>query len=217
MDSLSGPRDVAHLRVPPIGEVCRVGSGPWEVLGADGQPVVAWVSFRSELVACGCSASTCRSYAHDVLRWLRFLAALGISWQQASRVEVRDFVRWLRVADNPARCRGRRSGGRPAPGSLNAATGKAYLAAGYAPRPSTTRCRSWVSSISMLSMPAWARCTALFPYGGALRQYSGRQDRGRPSADRCIDSGSRSLSPGQYRSRCCNRCSPRSGTIGIGP
>lgn len=134
MDSLSGPRDVAHLRVPSIGEVCRVGSGPWEVLGADGQPVVAWVSFRSELVACGCSASTCRSYAHDVLRWLRFLAALGISWQQASRVEVRDFVRWLRVADNPARCRGLRSGGRPAPGSLNAATGKAYLAAGYAPR-----------------------------------------------------------------------------------
>ncbi len=134
VDSSSGPRDVVQLLVPTIGEVCRIGAGPWEVLGADGAPVLAWESFRGELVAGGCSASTCRSYAHDVLKWLRFLAALGISWQQASRVEVRDFVRWLRAADNPARSRGQGPGRRPAPGSLNAATGKAYLAAGYAPR-----------------------------------------------------------------------------------
>jgi hypothetical protein len=66
------------------------------VLVADGQPVTVWSSFRGELIAGGCSAATCRSYAHDVRRWLRFLAALGISWQQAGRVEVCDFVWWLR-------------------------------------------------------------------------------------------------------------------------
>ena len=135
MDSSSEPRDVALLSVPTLGKVCRSGSdGPWEILGADGQPVMAWASFRAELVAAGCSASTCRSYAHDVLRWLRFLAAVGMSWQLAGRVEVRDYVRWLRVADNPARSRRERPGGRPPAGSLNPATGKAYLAAGYAPR-----------------------------------------------------------------------------------
>ena len=52
----------------------------------------------------------------------------------AGRVEVRDFVRWLRVADNPARSRRVGSGGRPPAGSLNPTTGKPYLAAGYAPR-----------------------------------------------------------------------------------
>lgn len=92
------------------------------------------MSFRSELVAGGCSVATCRSYAQDILRWLRFLAALGIPWQQAGRVEVRDYVRWLRAADNPARTRRRGTGGRPPAGTLNHATGKRYLAVGYAPR-----------------------------------------------------------------------------------
>jgi len=134
VDSLPAPRDVAVLSVPTIGRVHRTGRGLWEVLGATGEPVLAWVSFRGELVAGGCSAATCRSYAHDILRWLRFLAAVGVSWQQAGRVEVRDYVRWLRVAANPARDRRTASGGRPPAGTVNAATGKAYLAAGYAPR-----------------------------------------------------------------------------------
>lgn len=134
MDSLPAPRDVAVLSVPTIGRVHRTGRGLWEVLGATGEPVLAWVSFRGELVAGGCSAATCRSYAHDILRWLRFLAAVGVSWQQAGRVEVRDYVRWLRVAANPARDRRTASGGRPPAGTVNAATGKAYLVAGYAPR-----------------------------------------------------------------------------------
>ena len=43
-------------------------------------------------------------------------------------------LRWLRATGNPARARRKTAGGRPPAGTLNAATGKAYLAAGYAPR-----------------------------------------------------------------------------------
>ncbi|MFJ7278486.1 tyrosine-type recombinase/integrase [Kitasatospora sp. NPDC098663] len=46
-------------------------------------------------------------------------------------MDVRDFVLWLRTCHNPARDRNRPDA--PAPGSLNARTGKPYLRSGYAP------------------------------------------------------------------------------------
>jgi hypothetical protein len=58
------------------------------------------------------------------------VAAAGVRWDQATRADVGDFVLWLRVARNPAR--DRRRPGAPAPGEVNARTGKAYLRAGYA-------------------------------------------------------------------------------------
>jgi integrase/recombinase XerC len=127
-------RDVGSLSVPNIGRVARLPDEVWELLGAADEPVPAWASFRAELVAEGCSGATCRSYAYDLLRWLRFLAAVDVSWQVAERREVRDFVRWLRQAPNPARLRAAVAGGRHAAGTLNVRTGKAYLSAGYAPR-----------------------------------------------------------------------------------
>jgi len=127
-------RDVGSLSVPNIGRVAHLPGVGWELLGAADEPVPAWASFRAELVAEGCSAATCRSYAYDLLRWLRFLAAVDVRWQVAERREVRDFVRWLRQAPNPARLRAAGRGGRPAAGTLNVRTGKAYLSAGYAPR-----------------------------------------------------------------------------------
>lgn len=123
-----------RLELPLIGRVGRGSGGVWEVFGADGRPVTVWSSFRAELVAGGCSDSTCRSYGHDVLRWFRFLAALDVSWREAGRVDVRDYVRWLRVAENPARVRSAIGDRRPAAGSINEVTGKAYLTAGYSPR-----------------------------------------------------------------------------------
>jgi hypothetical protein len=39
----------------------------------------------------------------DLLRWFRFLWALGVVWDQATRVEARDFCRWLQIADKPVR------------------------------------------------------------------------------------------------------------------
>ncbi|MFF6786943.1 hypothetical protein [Streptomyces sp. NPDC012510] len=82
-------------------------------------------------MASGNSPASCRSYGYDLLRWFRFLAAVGIAGNRAQRVDVRDFVLWLRTAHNPARDRRRPDA--PAAGSVNLRTGKPYLPAGYAP------------------------------------------------------------------------------------
>ncbi len=39
----------------------------------------------------------------DLLRWFRFLWAIGIGLDRAKRVEARDFCRWLLVAGKPSR------------------------------------------------------------------------------------------------------------------
>lgn len=127
-------RDVQRLQLPVLGRVQRDERGAWQVIGADGASVSAVDAFLVELSASDCASSTCRSYAADLLRWLRFCSAVEVPWQQATRREVRDLVRWLRVAPNRQRQRRAGTGGRPAPGTLNPATGKAYLAEGYAPR-----------------------------------------------------------------------------------
>ena len=51
-------------------------------------------------------------YGMDLLRWFRFLWAVGVGWDQATRVEARDFCRWLQVADKPARPHWRHPGRR---------------------------------------------------------------------------------------------------------
>lgn len=84
-----------------------------------------------DLLACGSMASSCRSYAFDLLRWFRFLAAVEVRWDRATQAELRDFVLWLRTGLNPARVR--RTVGGPEPGAANLRTGKASLRVGYAP------------------------------------------------------------------------------------
>ena len=64
--------------------------------------VVPVAGFFAELAACGRPAPTQRSYGMDLLRWFRFLWAIGVGWDQATRVEARDFCRWLQVAVKPA-------------------------------------------------------------------------------------------------------------------
>lgn len=127
------PRDVTSLLIPRTGSV-RMTSNPvlpWIVADASGRPVESASVFLMHLMASGNSASSCRSYAYDLLRWYRFLAAAGVPWDRAQREDVRDFVLWLRTAHNPARDRSRP--GAPAPGEVNARTGKPSLQAGYAP------------------------------------------------------------------------------------
>lgn len=119
--------------------VARVGgvaltantSLPWVVLDGAGVPVEPAAEYLREVLACGASAASCRSYAFDLLRWFRFLAAVGMRWDRAGRVEVRDFVLWLRSCHNTAR--DRHAPGAAPPGSVNQRTGKASLSAGYAP------------------------------------------------------------------------------------
>jgi hypothetical protein len=58
-------------------------------------------SFLRELLASSRAPSTLRSYAHDLLRWMRFLAAVEVAWDQATPVEGRDFSLWFRQVRKP--------------------------------------------------------------------------------------------------------------------
>lgn len=88
----------------------------------------------------------------DLLRWLRFLWALGIEWDRAGRAEARDYIRWLQIADKPTRVHWRHRESesaavktqeqgtpKPAPGTPNPVTGKPSLGSKYA---ATTRAHS---------------------------------------------------------------------------
>jgi hypothetical protein len=52
--------------------------------GADGAEVAAVTEFLLDLRACGGSAGSARSYALALLRWLRFLEAVGVAWERAA-------------------------------------------------------------------------------------------------------------------------------------
>ena len=58
----------------------------------------AVTAYFRDLQAAGRSAATLRSYGMDLLRWFRFLWAIDVPWNQATRAEARDFCRWLQVA-----------------------------------------------------------------------------------------------------------------------
>jgi hypothetical protein len=45
---------------------------------------------------------TLRSYAVDLLRWWRFLDAVGVGWDRASRAEARDFSCWIQLTAKAA-------------------------------------------------------------------------------------------------------------------
>ena len=99
------PRELSGLVVPRRG--CLEATGdlfePYRLVDGDGAVVVPVAAFFAELAACGRPATTQRSYGMDLLRWFRFLWALGVGWDQATRVEARDFCRWLQVAVKPTR------------------------------------------------------------------------------------------------------------------
>lgn len=113
-----------------LGRVVEFSSGlRWRVLFPEAEHD-AVSSYLRELAASDCSPGTLRSYAFDLLRWFRFLHRRLQVWERAERVDVREFVEWLRETPKPQR---RRPDG-PVPGSLNPATGKRVPPATYAPR-----------------------------------------------------------------------------------
>lgn len=65
--------------------------------------VEAVSAYFAELQASSRSAATLRSYGMDLLRWFRFLWAVDVRWDRATRCEARDFCRWLQVAGRPVR------------------------------------------------------------------------------------------------------------------
>jgi len=100
-------RDVAGLAVATVGGVAsRDGLPGTVVLDATGEPVEEISDFLCSLLAGGASAGSVRSYAMALLRWWRFLAAIDVPWDRATRVETRDFVLWMRFTPKNGTGRG---------------------------------------------------------------------------------------------------------------
>jgi site-specific recombinase XerD len=123
-----GPcRDLAALVVPQAGRLVATGDRyePYRLIDRDGAVVDAAAVFFRDLLAAGRAESTVRSYGMDLLRWFRFLwADGGVAWDRATRVEARDFSRWLQVAGKQPRPHWRvRAEGQP---SVTAAAGAAF-------------------------------------------------------------------------------------------
>jgi len=112
----------------------RTGDGfePYRLVDAAGVVVAPAEAFLRELAGCGRPAATQRSYGMDLLRWFRFLWAVRVGWDQATRAEARDFCSWIQSADKPTRPHWRYpNGGAPGTvtvgtpaGTPNAVTGK---------------------------------------------------------------------------------------------
>jgi len=120
--------DLALIAVPQVGRLVATGvSGePYRLVGADGVAVEPVAAFFRDLQAAGRSTSTLRSYGLDLLRWFRFLWAVGVAWDRATGAEARDFSRWLQVSGKPTRPHWRTE---PDAAALPAAgTGEAYAA-----------------------------------------------------------------------------------------
>ncbi|HTX95682.1 MAG TPA: site-specific integrase [Mycobacterium sp.] len=68
------------------------------------RPADQWTvstAFFADLLAAGRSGATVRSYGMALLRWFRFLWAIDVVWDRATRPEARDFCRWLEVTNGP--------------------------------------------------------------------------------------------------------------------
>jgi site-specific recombinase XerD len=128
--------------VPLAGSLEATGGlfEPYRLVDPAGVVVGPAGVFLRELAASGRPATTQRSYGMDLLRWFRFLHAVQIRWDQATRAEARDFLCWIQVAGKPSRPHWRYPGGGApgrggiayAPGSPNPVTGKPSRGRGYA-------------------------------------------------------------------------------------
>ena len=88
---------MAEVVVPSEGSLQTTGN-PWQpmsLIDPAGAPVESVAVYFRDLQARGCSDATVRSYGMDLLRWFRFLWAIEIEWNTATRVEARDFSGWL--------------------------------------------------------------------------------------------------------------------------
>ncbi|MGH9088932.1 MAG: tyrosine-type recombinase/integrase [Acidimicrobiales bacterium] len=96
--------------VPRVGQLVVTGDSiePFRLVDPEGTAVHAVADFFADLQAAGRSAATLRSYGMDLLRWFRFLWALDVPWDHATRIEGRDFCRRLQLGAKPTRAHWRR-------------------------------------------------------------------------------------------------------------
>src|SRR5438128_6317614 len=81
------PRDLSRLVMPLRGSLEATGDlfEPYRLADAHSVVVVPASAYFRELAACGRPAATHRSYGMALLRWWRFLWAVEIGWDQATR------------------------------------------------------------------------------------------------------------------------------------
>jgi integrase len=123
IDDVDRPRDLATLAVPLAGRLEATGDLwlPFRLADSAGEPVEAVSAYFRDLQAAGRAESTLRSYGMDLLRWFRFLWAVDVRWERATRIEARDFCRWMLLAGKPARPHWRRPDQAPGRRSAGAA------------------------------------------------------------------------------------------------
>ncbi|MFE4800330.1 tyrosine-type recombinase/integrase [Streptomyces sp. NPDC056708] len=134
MDDRVPERDLSRLAVPRLGRLVETGERyePYRLVDGDGVVVEPVAVFFQELLAAGKAAATVRSYGMDLLRWWRFLLAVDVPWDRATRVDARDFSRWIQLTVKPKAASAKRRPGRSA-GAPNPVTGKPTPGPGYAP------------------------------------------------------------------------------------
>ncbi len=120
------------VHVPAFSVVEHSGdTPPYQITDSSGTVEESVSAFLRDLIASDRSPATVKTYVFALCAWLNFLHSRCKSWQSATREELRDYVLFLRSAENPYRFRHRP--GAPEPGGVNPRTGKPYLAAGYKP------------------------------------------------------------------------------------
>jgi integrase/recombinase XerD len=126
-------RDIETIRLSNWGHVGRAqGVVRWLVYDGTGSPVPPIREFLTDFVAQGNRHGSVRSYAYGLLRWWRWLRAVGVDWHQATPVEGRDLVLWLMHASKQ-RVHARTKSLATA-GTVNPITRKRYLDDRYAAR-----------------------------------------------------------------------------------
>jgi integrase len=113
-DEFGAGRDIGAIVVRRAGALVTTPEAtvPYAVTDADGTEVDAFAGYLRHVTAGDFSGLSIRSYGLALLRWLRFLDAVYVAWDQAEQAEVRDFVLWMRQAApgrrHPAGCPGSR-------------------------------------------------------------------------------------------------------------
>ena len=149
--------------VSRAGRVVTTGDAhePYRIVGPGGGIVDPVSAFLRDLLASGKSAATLRSYSVDLVRWWRFLDAVGIEWDRASRVEARDFSCWIQLTAKQrlqtSRPRAARLSSRAA-GAPNQVTGKPASGDGYAPSTGRIARRCCAGSTTSTATAGQARC-----------------------------------------------------------
>lgn len=126
-------RELGSIRLPRWGRVVpAAGVVSWQIVDPDGRPVEPIQLFLRDFVAQGNRPGSVRSYAFVLMRWWRWLVAVGVDWDKATSSEVRDLVLWLGQAVKPRNSP--RTTSNVLVGTVNPKTRKRYLSDQYQPR-----------------------------------------------------------------------------------